>query len=393
MRLLEDEERRLGPLDLVAHNLDPDLGPEDAEALVVVAEPEATRELATRLGASPALLLQHAANLGQISRSAAESLEEKLVGQETRQPGVDAAPGRGGTKSLVETTAPDRDRGLLALRGGDDAWIWAHTCPEPECTCRTALILATREGRSALLEIGEPVHAAWRDGSGYADVASKLRGVDAFGLGIDTVVPCKMTDGEPLDLELHPRVRAIVERLDGEVLDRIGRLWYAGKGKPDPEARVRQEERVALRGWEPGKMVGWDDLLGVRRDLYDVGQRLYLVTECYCVDPACDCREVVLHMDTRIPRGGPCPGHVRVSLSGAATLEPTKRQAERLEQLWAAFQARHPDHLARFAAHYAVMKDLGNRIVPAPRPSTKIPRNAPCPCGSGRKYKKCCGAA
>ncbi|MCZ6673433.1 MAG: SEC-C metal-binding domain-containing protein [Verrucomicrobia bacterium] len=23
--------------------------------------------------------------------------------------------------------------------------------------------------------------------------------------------------------------------------------------------------------------------------------------------------------------------------------------------------------------------------------STKIKRNAPCPCGSGKKYKKCCG--
>lgn len=26
-----------------------------------------------------------------------------------------------------------------------------------------------------------------------------------------------------------------------------------------------------------------------------------------------------------------------------------------------------------------------------PRRATKVPRNAPCPCGSGRKYKKCCG--
>ena len=25
--------------------------------------------------------------------------------------------------------------------------------------------------------------------------------------------------------------------------------------------------------------------------------------------------------------------------------------------------------------------------------SDKIPRNAPCPCGSGKKYKKCHGAA
>lgn len=27
----------------------------------------------------------------------------------------------------------------------------------------------------------------------------------------------------------------------------------------------------------------------------------------------------------------------------------------------------------------------------APRRATKVARNAPCPCGSGRKYKKCCG--
>jgi preprotein translocase subunit SecA len=27
------------------------------------------------------------------------------------------------------------------------------------------------------------------------------------------------------------------------------------------------------------------------------------------------------------------------------------------------------------------------------REGQKIGRNAPCPCGSGKKYKKCCGAA
>jgi len=32
------------------------------------------------------------------------------------------------------------------------------------------------------------------------------------------------------------------------------------------------------------------------------------------------------------------------------------------------------------------------RTVVAPRSVTKIGRNDPCPCGSGKKYKKCCGA-
>ena len=30
---------------------------------------------------------------------------------------------------------------------------------------------------------------------------------------------------------------------------------------------------------------------------------------------------------------------------------------------------------------------------PVPASSAKIGRNDPCPCGSGRKFKKCCGAA
>ncbi len=30
---------------------------------------------------------------------------------------------------------------------------------------------------------------------------------------------------------------------------------------------------------------------------------------------------------------------------------------------------------------------------PEPAKSDKVSRNDPCPCGSGKKYKKCCGAA
>jgi uncharacterized protein YecA (UPF0149 family) len=44
------------------------------------------------------------------------------------------------------------------------------------------------------------------------------------------------------------------------------------------------------------------------------------------------------------------------------------------------------------------MRAIAARIVPdAPsttaRAMPKIGRNDPCPCGSGKKHKKCCGAA
>lgn len=33
----------------------------------------------------------------------------------------------------------------------------------------------------------------------------------------------------------------------------------------------------------------------------------------------------------------------------------------------------------------------GEMVKPKPAVSNKVGRNEPCPCGSGRKYKKCCG--
>ena len=38
------------------------------------------------------------------------------------------------------------------------------------------------------------------------------------------------------------------------------------------------------------------------------------------------------------------------------------------------------------------ISDLEKALHPSePFRATKIERNSPCPCGSGRKYKKCCG--
>jgi len=40
------------------------------------------------------------------------------------------------------------------------------------------------------------------------------------------------------------------------------------------------------------------------------------------------------------------------------------------------------------------ISDLEKALNPLkPLVSTKVGRNDPCPCGSGKKYKKCCGAA
>jgi uncharacterized protein YecA (UPF0149 family) len=43
-------------------------------------------------------------------------------------------------------------------------------------------------------------------------------------------------------------------------------------------------------------------------------------------------------------------------------------------------------------ARAAGAEDQGSSVRPhRPARSEKVGRNAPCPCGSGKKYKKCCG--
>ena len=240
-------------------------------------------------------------------------------------------------------------------------------------------------------------------GGSYAKTAAALDGVVAFAVDIDEGVVFPAYGKTPLaalDLDERPQAREVVDRIDGEILETIGRLWYAGKGWPDPEEKRREAERIELPDWKRGDLVAWDEaLVGVRQDMFRLGDRVFEAVDLYCVEQGCSCGEAVLEFAPMAPRGLPPPGAVRIDKSGQCTLEPTQeRHGERLEELWAAFQKRHPRYRERFARRAAVMQGLSGRIVGAPstgieRRAAKVGRNDPCPCGSGRKYKKCCGAS
>jgi SEC-C motif-containing protein len=53
------------------------------------------------------------------------------------------------------------------------------------------------------------------------------------------------------------------------------------------------------------------------------------------------------------------------------------------------------DHLedARFERENGVWKFVTGTQPPSRRAAPKVGRNDPCPCGSGKKFKKCCGEA
>jgi preprotein translocase subunit SecA len=87
------------------------------------------------------------------------------------------------------------------------------------------------------------------------------------------------------------------------------------------------------------------------------------------------------------------PAGVPVVRSGGGTdgngKRPPQAVATSMDDLEEAFQRRKRRELEQ-----ARMAGAGERqpVQQVVRNSEKIGRNDPCPCGSGKKYKKCCGA-
>lgn len=292
----------------------------------------------------------------------------------------------------MDGAAFEVEQGVIELPGTPARWIWAFTCPTPKCACRAAVMLSMRGDRALLLERGRPVADAWLGHAHYGQAAQDLPDVVAFAIDLDTLELFPPVGDAPFDAGARPDVREVVDRIDDGVLDAIARLWHRGKGEQPPEPGA-DGAKIEIEGWHPGDLVAWDDARpSLRRDTYVFGDRLFEAVELYCVKPGCDCGAVIVDFDAIVPRGAPYPGHVELA-AGAATLHPEQeRHGERLNELWAAYCARYPRYQERIAQRSATMRALAGRIVAAP-PKPKVGRNALCACGSGKKFKKCCGAA
>ena len=65
--------------------------------------------------------------------------------------------------------------------------------------------------------------------------------------------------------------------------------------------------------------------------------------------------------------------------------KPLKQAARRMLELL-------PDAMRELAVLGRGIDDAARELARKPARSTKVGRNESCPCGSGRKYKVCCGA-
>jgi len=149
---------------------------------------------------------------------------------------------------------------------------------------------------------------------------------------------------------------------------------------------------------------------------FAAGTERWVVDDACCGEPDCDCHSVRLHF-LRLPQ--PCtPRNRRLRDCPAVTYDYTTGLVESehdtsgggasLAELVAALKREHPALDAALAKRHLQLRTIFQLVSrgggmprdrqpelappePPPAARTQPARNAPCPCGSGKKYKKCCG--
>lgn len=150
-----------------------------------------------------------------------------------------------------------------------------------------------------------------------------------------------------------------------------------------------------------GTMITYNDLLPHGKEIrLDMDEENYIVFDQHCVRPKCNCTHVYLEFNRFKALKELEPDFFVLSLD-YKTREwaedhfiehspwPLKRIREALETHYPDFYALMSSRQKKLKAIYAQSKQKYAK----PRietPQAKIGRNDPCPCGSGKKFKKCC---
>ncbi|MBI4509078.1 MAG: SEC-C domain-containing protein [Deltaproteobacteria bacterium] len=210
----------------------------------------------------------------------------------------------------------------------------------------------------------------------------------ALDLDLGLVEPDEFKGRAPLSSDW---VEYVTAQVDGELLDELHNGWLHAKrfrrGKPN-------EIRWPVQ--DPAELVGWYALHPEdRRDCYLHEGRVFETEDLYCANPSCPCDEATLYFTEIADRDRAVPvGHLRVGLPNIQVLEWKPRGDQALlEQLWKTFQTRHRRAGERLMARKRHVIELARlraeKQAPVVAPD-RVGRNAPCPCGSGKKFKRCC---
>jgi len=133
----------------------------------------------------------------------------------------------------------------------------------------------------------------------------------------------------------------------------------------------------------------------------DDNDNLIYIDDQYCMSPMCHCNETFLSFIEIDELQGKAKSlfTLRYSLKKEkCDIEFESLNEEEVKSIVKSFKAKEKQIRGKLKRRYDDMKSIGTKIndedkikiVPQIN-DTKVGRNDICPCGSGKKYKKCCG--
>jgi hypothetical protein len=155
-----------------------------------------------------------------------------------------------------------------------------------------------------------------------------------------------------------------------------------------------------------GKMVEYSEVFedkGIDDFFFELNDgEEYFAADQFCSNPKCLCNEGVLAFYRIDPSKitQELEFAVRIDLKNFKyEIEESNCDVERVEKVLNHIKQSKPELLGILKNRYNEIKSTAREIirksnsesVKVEQQSAKVGRNDPCPCGSGKKYKKCCG--
>jgi len=217
------------------------------------------------------------------------------------------------------------------------------------------------------------------------------------------------------ELKAHPetlrQAEVISKQMTSSAWEELHRWFWTAKIEAIETAEVADIDINDLPNADDGHLVPFTEVFPLGLSLNFTFERAaWAADEQYCVQPRCGCTEIVLSF----LQLKDATGRRTTSLRDVPALRYDYRSHASRQlasgpagtaatgQLLTALKTAYPSLDTRLELHHRIMQSLYARHYFAQvkqRLETqlsvrreKIGRNDPCPCGSGKKFKKCCGA-
>lgn len=259
--------------------------------------------------------------------------------------------------------------------------VYSRMCSNPECPCQEIQL----QGRP--LEIT-------KTGRIIAGTGITFRA--AFDLSTGELAP-------PEDHKDEPIPEWIASELTGRKLEDLRERRERYRRSLQSRERWRDLPRRELEEMTSGSMTGYFEVFPDDWDLLaGLDGKSFWALDNYCMNPYCRCRDIWIQFSdsttgeefgaARVERGK----WKKATFEGSADMPRLWRGFIAKKEMQQALRQRYSE-MRRVAAALGQTLDrsresqLSKQRAETESSVRKVGRNQPCPCGSGRKYKRCCG--